>query len=730
MTKCMSNNYMRILLSLVALFEFIALGVLISPASYAYLLGTVCLCIIIMIICKKFRNPKDSIICAKSVLGITLTILMAIDFYDRWLPSGMVSRIANALHVSPSILLGVSGLILSVGGFFALCMILNTVLRLFSAWINKTKSSQLVMDFLLVLLISTLEYISFEYSSIASFSLVFQKNILVCVFNIGILFAANTVLLLIFQRIKIALTISSVIVFSWSVANYYTIQFHGSPLFFSEFINLRTALTVAGDYNYKITLVVICEILLIAAEIHCIITYKKTGRITPFVRIIRNRCISLLVCTAIVVVSYRTVANTYRTWITWEEAIKKCGFISCSIRDLENAMNPYIMPEGYTHYTFEETNNNEKCAYDDLPDIIVILNETFCDFDYYTDVSPDSDYLLPYYSIPNAIYGNAIVPKIGGGTNDSEFELLTSKSTYLLRVGAPFTYLSEEIEGRSVVNYLKEYGYTTIGMHCENENNYNRNHAYPALGFDKCVLGNTAFSYFGCNGNRKWLDSDNYKDLINQYEAMDDTSPKLIYLLTFQNHGGYEQNDSSLDTVHTQKDFGDFTDDINEYLSSVRLSGEAFCKLTQHFQEKDRRVIICMVGDHAPSFINNIEIKESSGIQDNSINMRTVPYIIWTNYDVETSIYTEYASMVDLMPMVLKLSGIPLSHFYNTILDLHEELPIRTSDGKYVDRNYSVGMYEENDKYYDCLNEYYYMEYNSLLKGKEYKESLFSTLSR
>ena len=81
--------------------------------------------------------------------------------------------------------------------------------------------------------------------------------------------------------------------------------------------------------------------------------------------------------------------------------------------------------------------------------------------------------------------------------------------------------------------------------------------------------------------------------------------------------------------------------------------------------------------------------------------------------------------MVDLIPMVLKAADIPLSVYYDTILRLHETIPIRTSEGKYVDREFTIGLYNDESEYKKILNEYY-LEYNSLLKDSDYMSSLFA----
>ena len=254
-----------------------------------------------------------------------------------------------------------------------------------------------------------------------------------------------------------------------------------------------------------------------------------------------------------------------------------------------------------------------------------------------------------------------------------------------------------------------------------------RNIAYPFVGFETVLLG-PEFYTLHKNGNRSWLDSDNYQDLINQFESMG-SAPRFVYLLTFQNHGGYEQNDAALDTVHVMNDFGALTDDLNEYLSSIELSAKAFRELTEYYSKIDRKVIVCMVGDHAPSFITSLPTKHAMSFEESEIAKRTVPYVIWTNYGAEVECYTEYASMVDLLPMVMQTAGVPLTTFYKYILNMHEILPVRTSNGIYMDREGQVGVYAKENPYYDLVSQYYFMEYNSFLHESEYRSELFEAVA-
>ena len=436
----------------------------------------------------------------------------------------------------------------------------------------------------------------------------------------------------------------------------------------------------------------------------------------------------LLLCSAAGFFGFKKIDPKSHAWAPWTEGLQVSGFIYESIYDLQKRQNPIVEPEGYNVESIRNL-ESDPIQSADYPDIILLLNETFCDLSSSVNFEADADPMAAFKEIDGAAYGQAVIANIGGGTNDSEFELLTSNSRYLLNSSAPFTFLSKEQLKNSIVRYLEEgFGYETSGMHCGTPGNYSRNIAYPYLGFDNIYLGEEAFKYKNSYGNRPWLDADNYHDLTDHYEEGGE-GPRFMYLLTFQNHGGYEQNEASYDTVHVKTDFGNLTDDVNEYLTSMQSSAAAFRDLTDYFKDSKRKVIICMVGDHAPAFIADLPNDTESPVDDESINKCTVPYVIWSNYGAEVTSYTDYATMTDLVPMTLKAAGLPLSAYYKSVLDLHEMLPIRTKTGKYYDRDFNSGVFEgSTDK--SLLSTYLYMEYNSLHAGDDYADKLYTVSAK
>ena len=411
----------------------------------------------------------------------------------------------------------------------------------------------------------------------------------------------------------------------------------------------------------------------------------------------------------------------------WErrDAIQVCyhSWVTAAIvEDVDKTIHYLVKPEGYdaAHLDALEPDRDQS-APAQYPDIILIVNETFYDLADYMEFTTDADYLEALSEIPGALVGRAAIPNIGGGTNNTEFEVLTGNSMALLTLYAPFNYVSLNDDDTNAARYLKSLGYSSAALHCEPGSNYSRNRAYPAMGFDAVVMGNENFL---CRkyGNRRNLDEDNYQDMLRVGESLGD-GPRFLYLLTFQNHGGWEDNDPEYDTVHVQGDFGDLTDDFDEFLTSIRMSAEAFRDLCLELENSDRPTVVCMVGDHAPSFIWYLSMDPDYAEEERALRQRMVPFVLWANFDLELPEESGYASAVDLMPLLYRAAGIPTSAYQDYILSVHEQIPFRAA-GSYIDREGKVGQLA-GSPYEGLMQTYYELEYNALDRGSDYRRALF-----
>jgi len=596
----------------------------------------------------------------------------------------------------------------------------------------KSTKIKLVITLLVILLIIFSQHLQMTYSASISLKYCLKMNAGLQLLNMMIAAIPFLLCCCITGNITVSLGLSILITTVFSIINYHVFLYHGTPFLASDLYNIGTAINVLSSYSIIFDNMVIRLLMIAAAEIVLLVLdaklFHKDGSYSLRKPSVITLVLNVTVLWVLFLSKWTIFPNNLVSW-SWAKPMQKNGYEVCFANSIHTALNKFSTMEGYDPELLEKYIDDQcetgkyDIGNDEYPDIILILNETLCDLNYCADIPEGQEALEIINRIPGIISGYSTVPLIGGGTNRSEYELLTSNSFYQISVASPFSTL-DMTKTDSIVGYLNSLGYSGTAMHCYSDTNYSRNDAYPALGFKNVYLGKEYYTY-NTNGNREWLDKDNYNDLLTWYRQADD-NPQLMYLLTFQNHGGYEQNESELDTVNIGKDLGQYTDDVNEFLSSLTLSSEAFADLISELSDSDRPVIVLMVGDHAPSFIGDIPYSTNGNKVDPSVTQRTVPYYVWSNTELNQEVFTQSSTLTDLVPMLLKAADMPLSRYYQMINDLHVNVPIRTSDGIYIDKDGNKLQYSSDQPYYEQIRDYYYMEYNTLQHGEDYMSQLFA----
>ena len=505
-----------------------------------------------------------------------------------------------------------------------------------------------------------------------------------------------------------------------SAVNYYVIKFHGTPLTLMELKNFKTALNVIGGYRFDIK--DIAEIIVVfCAEIVLCYMMKRLGTGVQEKRMLRRR---LIKCFCLYAVVFGIIFFTYLSSTpfmgekvagAWASSYRQYGYAACTVKLAFDSANFLQKPVGYENGigNIELVNLEHDSRENEQPDIILILNETFYDLSLITDIKTDVPYLENMNTLKNTIRGYAVVPYIGGSTNCSEYELLTSNSLRLMPGVTPFNVINMK-GANSAVSHLKQLGYYTMAGHPEKGSNYNRINAYADMGLDEYYFYDD-FTDRKSYGN-KWVltDESAYENLLLWMKDHTDT-PQFIYLLTIQNHGSWDKNERKFDTVHVSNDYGELNEVIDEYLTGIRMSDSAFKYLTDQLKEYDKKVIVCMVGDHSPSFAKDIVDQKHDSVR--SVLLRSTPFIIWANFDLEDKDMGTI-SMNYLIPTLFETAKVPLSQYYQHMLNLMEDVPILMSS-VYYDKNMNKYLYDVDSEYSKAVNDYFYMEYNNLQKDRQ-----------
>ena len=566
-------------------------------------------------------------------------------------------------------------------------------------------------------------------------------------------FTAFCITLLLFAlcgRWWLSTGISGVLFTVLAIANYYTRDLHGTALMPQDVLNITTAAAVMGSYTLRITSTVktiaLCLVPVAAiAAVQRWLSGPKKGKI-GWPRQLGRWAGCAAGIFAILYVGYFAPFSikpkqTYG-W-AWQTTYYTYGYLAGTIESAGLLMNPIVEPDYYSDEAAAEaaaraadyTPAVQTVSEQEYPDVVLILSESLYDFDLVTDTGADQDVLSVIKNTPNSIYGHTVSPHVGGGTNSSEYEMLTSNSMMLMPSITPFNWLNL-YNANSIVSYLEDLGYATLAAHPYTNSNYRRNSAWLNLGFDE-VYFQDSFPTKETYGNRPYqTDSATYRDFETLYEAMPADRPRFTFLVSIQSHGDYNMNDAELDLVHAATDYGEYDDLMDEYLSCIYLTDQAFGELTEYFtnlyEETGRKVIVALAGDHAPSFVTHVSDASVAPENDLQILQRSTPYVIWANYPLEnageTSANDPYnrIDMCMLAPVLAEQAGLPLTPYYSYMLAMREDVTVFTAGNDFMDASGVTHTYGENAAMDEWVHGYFALEYNNIGTHAHRNQALFT----
>ena len=536
-----------------------------------------------------------------------------------------------------------------------------------------------------------------------------------------------------------------------ALINYYTRDLHGSALMPQDILNLGTAAEVMGSYTLKITHDVIKIALLFLPILAIAFVQRRLCKGAPKraswpARDVRVAGSALCVFLVMFFGYFGPVTIKPKTtygW-AWQNTYYTYGYLAGTIEATSLMADPIIEPEGYSDaaaveafakadgYTGPATAETAQ----DYPDVVLILSESFYDFDLVTDLQADTDIMPVTKNLPNSVYGHTISPHVGGGTNSTEYEMLTSNSLILMPSITPFNWLNL-YNANSVVSYLKGLGYSTMAAHPYTNSNYQRDSAWLALGFDETHFEDD-FPTQDRYGDRPYqTDSATYKDWEKLYEAMPEDKPRFSFLVSIQSHGDYDMNDASLDVVHAATDYGEYDKLMDEYLSCIKMTDAAVQELCDYFtaqyEKTGRKVIVAMAGDHAPSFVTHVaDPSFAAAGNDLELLQRSTPFFIWANYPLEhtdaaisTTDPLNRMDMVMLTPTLLQQAGLPLSDYYKYLLEMKQNTPVVTAANDYMKADGTTAKYGVDPALDAWVKGYLNLEYNNIGAHAKRDQSIF-----
>ncbi|MBO5999037.1 MAG: LTA synthase family protein, partial [Lachnospiraceae bacterium] len=582
--------------------------------------------------------------------------------------------------------------------------------------------------------------------------------------NMLTIFAFMLLMQALLSNWTVSLVLTSLLLELYALTTYYVIQFHGTVMTIEDVKNIETVNNVIGSYHlepsptvYGIVLRFAATVLIIAAA--AVLVWKKKligkdrkGRI--------GRAAAAVMILLFLYSPSGNIANAADDVWDWGNLYCRVGLTAGTIEStIANFGEIVDKPDNYSDRAAGQVmEGRTESAADkpagadpsaaDYPDIIMILNESWYDMDTFRDdLEPDGTWMDNFNDMENAVKGRAIVPFVGGGINATEYEFLTANSMQLINAYAPFNRINMT-GSHTVVDYLEDLGYSTMAAHCHNAANYHRSISWEQMGFDAMYfIGDfTDLAFYGHRTNdHRATDISAFDNFIRFYEDMPEDGPRFGYLLTMQNHGGWNTNPEEEDLIRvTGGDLPEFAASrTNEFISCVSLTDEMIPVMEDYFtglyETEGRRVVVCMVGDHAPSFINELSDNRYDMLEEN-VRMRSTPFFIWRNYTDEDNTAPYDGELIDacsLLPGVVSYAGLPLSGYFSYILDMQQQVTAFTNitysdDGEgeqisgFLDADGAFRSFDEGSELADMVSGYYILEYNNNGESANRYEEVFA----
>ena len=549
-------------------------------------------------------------------------------------------------------------------------------------------------------------------------------------------------ILLFFLGLTASLRISSIVSYAFfgllGAAQYYVCMFRGQGFVASDFVSIKAAMNVAGSYDFNPNYWMFVAILMTMFGI--ILSSRFRGGL---VRGIKKR--AAFVAGAIVVAgafvgTYFFLPQTKDMKVKLykpQETYMKKGSMLAFVRSFR-----YLVidkPEGYSVEAVEEivarySDDAEaaKISCDETPNLILIMNESLCDVNDISEgaITTNIDNLPVIHNLDeNTVKGTLYEERRGGGTAIMEFETLTGVTNAFFPIGTIAYQTVLKGDTAALPSQLAANGYQgIIASHPHYPDGYNRQNAYPMLGFKQFVSKDD----FKASGHDKKYgryisDEAAYDELIEEFETATASSddPFFAFQVTMQNHAPYDSAETDDVKITSEDTYDEF---VEQYMNYAYTSDKQIGRLIEYFEDVDDPTLVVVFGDHAPRFDTSYYQKllgiTTSLTDEQEMSFQRTPIIMWANYDIEEEDLGDTSDNYTAAK-IIELLGLKQTGYQRFLQDLQEDIPVINSLGyRDKDGNY----YEIDDKtspYYEKVREYNMLIYNELVDTEHTVEGFF-----
>lgn len=377
-------------------------------------------------------------------------------------------------------------------------------------------------------------------------------------------------------------------------------------------------------------------------------------------------------------------------------------------------------PEGYDKKEMEKrerVDHGEDISvikYNPRPNIIWIMGEAF------TDLSQDEHFSFAPGNDPNEnfkklqknsiMHGRIVTPSFGGGTGDTEFDVLTGALTIDCAPDESFAFNAIKRDVSSLPRLFNTIGYKTMAFHPGFAWFYGRQDVYPKLGFqDNFFLENIDQPEMkgGYVSERQF--SEIFRSRFLQALENSD-EPIFSYGLDIQNHGPYFYDKYGKNLPYQCKVTlsEEAANNFGSYFLGVKDMDIMLGEVYDMIMSLEEPTIMVFYGDHLPglgnepSAFDEIGIKLSHDDLEKEIEFYSTPYVILANESGRAFLNRENVEIQDgnavsanyLPSMVLDMLNYnKVDNFFIYNSEMRKKLPI-------ISRNFvfdGVNTYPRNE---------------------------------
>lgn len=358
----------------------------------------------------------------------------------------------------------------------------------------------------------------------------------------------------------------------------------------------------------------------------------------------------------------------------------KNEFFGTSKKELKKEVKEYIKDNPYVHKDNEMTG-----IYKDKSVLYVLLES----IDSYLITKKDTPTLYKMneegFSFPNRY-----APSFGGGyTFNTEFAMNTG--FYQGLKGTASTKYANNTFKYTFANAFKEEDYSSISMHSNGSNLYNREKMHKAFGFNK--------SYFNLMNKYRenfWHDS----EVALKDETYNELFPKekfANFFITLSAHGPYDNSNVECEgLISKYSKFSKLKDKELACLKAGAAETDKFFEIVLKKLKKENRlddVVFVLVTDH-----NAYGYKKTGVIKKtyNPNELNNVPFIIWNSERKGKKIET-YMDTADILPTITNMFGVS----YNPKVSIGDDVFSDNHDNFVYFNDYSFII---DGKHYQNIN--------------------------